>query len=182
MAPTREQARADMEYGLEDFASYFRDDPTFPIIPGARRSARLPDHRGVACIGTPDDCIRHFERLWLGSDGGFGAVLLLANNWADWAATKPSYELMARFFQPHFQRQSNTLRDRATTAPRPATATATRSRVDERGHDRDREVRKGQGKSLMMNQRSLAALGMTGCFAISTVCHPERSEGPLKPQ
>src|SRR5262249_1563828 len=58
----------------------------------------------------PDDCIRHFERLWLGSNGGFGAVLLLAHNWADWEATKKSYELMARYVHPHFQRQANTLR------------------------------------------------------------------------
>jgi len=65
---------------------------------------------GLACIGTPDDCVRHFERLWLGSNGGFGAVLLLAHNWADWEATKKSYELMARYVHPHFQRQSNTQR------------------------------------------------------------------------
>ena len=65
---------------------------------------------GIACIGTPDDCIRHFERLWKGSDGGFGAVLLLANNWADWPATLRSYELMARFVHPHFQRGANALR------------------------------------------------------------------------
>jgi len=48
--------------------------------------------------------------LWLGSNGGFGAVLLLSHNWADWESTKRSYELMARYVHPHFQRQSNTLR------------------------------------------------------------------------
>jgi hypothetical protein len=42
--------------------------------------------------------------LWKGSDGGFGGVLLLAHNWADWAATRKSYELMARYVHPHFQR------------------------------------------------------------------------------
>ncbi|HEX9524265.1 MAG TPA: LLM class flavin-dependent oxidoreductase [Reyranella sp.] len=36
-----------------------------------------------------------------------GAVLLLAHNWADWPATQRSYELMARYVHPHFQRQSN---------------------------------------------------------------------------
>ena len=40
-----------------------------------------------------------------------GAVLLLAHNWADWAATQRSYELMARYVHPHFQRNSNELRD-----------------------------------------------------------------------
>src|SRR5262249_30644680 len=41
----------------------------------------------------------------------FGGVLLLAHNWADWAATKRSYELMARHVHPHFQRNANALRD-----------------------------------------------------------------------
>jgi limonene 1,2-monooxygenase len=65
---------------------------------------------GLACIGTPDDCIRHFERLWKGSNGGFGGVLLLAHNWADWPATQKSYELMARYVHPHIQRNANELR------------------------------------------------------------------------
>ncbi len=37
-------------------------------------------------------------------------MLLLAHNWADWDATKRSYEMMARHVHPHFQRQSNALR------------------------------------------------------------------------
>jgi limonene 1,2-monooxygenase len=54
--------------------------------------------------------VRHFERLWKGSDGGLGGILLLAHNWADWVATKRSYELMARYVHPHFQRDANALR------------------------------------------------------------------------
>jgi limonene 1,2-monooxygenase len=111
VAETREKARADMAYGLKDFARYFTDVATFPIIPpDVTDPVEFLTTSGLACIGTPDDCIRHFERLWLGSNGGFGAVLLLAHNWADWEATKRSYELMARYVHPHFQRQSNTLR------------------------------------------------------------------------
>ena len=34
-----------------------------------------------------------------------------AHNGADWAETKRSYELMARYVHPHFQRNSNALRD-----------------------------------------------------------------------
>ena len=112
VAETREQARRDVAFGLQHFADYFREVATFPIIP--------PDvgdpldyliNEGIACIGTPDDCIRHFERLWQGSEGGFGAALLLAHNWADWDATRKSYELMARFVHPRFQRHSNALRE-----------------------------------------------------------------------
>ena len=68
-----------------DFVKYFAEVATFPIIP-----PKIGDpveymiSSGLACIGTPDDCVKHFDRLWQGSQGGFGAVLLLAHNWADW--------------------------------------------------------------------------------------------------
>lgn len=112
VAETREQARADMKFGLEDFKRYFAEVATFPIVPPDITSdpAEFLMSSGIACIGTPDDCIRHFERLWRGSNGGFGGVLLLAHNWADWPATKKSYELMARYVHPHFQRNANELR------------------------------------------------------------------------
>ena len=112
VAETREKARADMAYGLADFNRYFNEVATFPIVPPNVEDPlnHLID-TGLACIGTPDDCIRHFERLWTGSNGGCGAILLLAHNWADWEATKRSYELMARYVHPHFQHASNSLRE-----------------------------------------------------------------------
>ena len=111
VAETREKARKDVAFGLKHFAKYFNDVATFPIIPaGIDDPTEFLISNGVACIGTPDDCVRHFERLWQGSDGGCGSILLLANNWADWPATLRSYELMARFVHPHFQRNSNSLR------------------------------------------------------------------------
>jgi limonene 1,2-monooxygenase len=112
VAETREQARADVKFGLEDFRRYFAEVGTFPIVPPdiSGDPAEYLVSSGIACIGAPDDCIRHFERLWKGSNGGFGGVLLLAHNWADWAATKKSYELMARYVHPHFQRDANALR------------------------------------------------------------------------
>jgi len=113
VAETSEQARQDVKFGLEDYKRYFAEVATFPIIPPevAGDPAEYLVSSGLACIGTPDACIRHFERLWQGSDGGFGGVLLLAHNWADWPATKKSYELMARYVHPHFQRHSNELRE-----------------------------------------------------------------------
>jgi limonene 1,2-monooxygenase len=112
VAETREQARADMAFGLDDFCRYFAEVATFPIIPPdvTGDPAEYLISSGLACIGTPDDCIRHFERLWQGSSGGFGAVLLLAHNWADWPATLKSYDLMARYVHPRFQRNANELR------------------------------------------------------------------------
>jgi limonene 1,2-monooxygenase len=113
IAVTTEQARKDVKFGLEAFTRYFREVGTFPIVPPniSGDPAEYLVSSGIACIGTPDDCIRHFERLWKGSDGGFGGVLLLAHNWADWPATQKSYELMARYVHPHFQRNANELRN-----------------------------------------------------------------------
>jgi limonene 1,2-monooxygenase len=113
VAETREQARAEVKFGLDDFKRYFAEVATFPIVPPdvSGDPADYLTSSGIACIGTPEDCIRHFERLWLGSNGGLGGILLLAHNWADWEATKRSYELMARYVHPHFQRNANALRD-----------------------------------------------------------------------
>ncbi len=111
IAPTREQARADIEFGLAEFVRYFTEVTTFPMVPeGAADPAEYLMNSGFGSFGTPDDCIHHFERVWLGSDGGFGGVLLFAHNAANWEATKRSYELMARYVHPHFQRQSNSMR------------------------------------------------------------------------
>jgi limonene 1,2-monooxygenase len=112
IAETREQARADVKFGLDDYRRYFSEVATFPIIPPdvtGDPADYLVDN-GLACIGTPDDCIAFFERLWKGSSGGLGAILLLAHNWADWERTRRSYELMARYVHPHFQRNANELR------------------------------------------------------------------------
>ena len=112
VAETREQALKEVAFGLEDFRRYFTEVATFPIIPPdvTGDPAQYLVESGLACIGAPEDCIRHFERLWKGSDGGLGGILLLAHNWADWPATKKSYDLMARYVHPHFQRNANALR------------------------------------------------------------------------
>jgi limonene 1,2-monooxygenase len=110
IAETRERARQNVRFGLRAFANYFRDVATFPIIP-----PEVPDpnewliETGTGCIGTPDDAIAYVDRLIAGS-GGFGVLCELAQNWADWEATKRHYELMARFVHPHFQRSRELLR------------------------------------------------------------------------
>jgi limonene 1,2-monooxygenase len=52
-------------------------------------------------IGTPDDAIALIERLYA-KQGAFGVMLHQAHNWADWEATKRSYELYARYVMPRF--------------------------------------------------------------------------------
>jgi limonene 1,2-monooxygenase len=103
VAETREQARENVRHGLDDFRNYFSDVATFPIIPGDIEDAyTYLIESGSACIGTPDDAIAFIENLQKGS-GGFGVIMELAQNWADWAQTKRHYELMARYVHPHFQ-------------------------------------------------------------------------------
>ena len=55
----------------------------------------------IATIGTPDDLIAQIERLERQS-GGFGVFLDMAHNWADFAETRRSYELIARYVMPRF--------------------------------------------------------------------------------
>jgi limonene 1,2-monooxygenase len=109
IAETREQARKNVQFGVEAFAQYFRDVATFPIIPGDVGDAtEWLIETGTACIGTPDDAVAYVERLMKGS-GGFGVLCELAQNWADWEATKRHYELMARFVHPKFQQSRELL-------------------------------------------------------------------------
>ena len=110
IAETREKARDNVAHGLEAWARYFREVATFPIVPPGITDpyAYLLENK-MAVIGTPDDAIAYIETLLQGA-GGFGALLQLAHNWADWAETKRHYELMARYVFPHFQ-ASNRLRE-----------------------------------------------------------------------
>ena len=110
IAETRQKARDNVEYGLEKFAKYFREIATFPIVPaGIDNPYEYLTKNKMALIGTPDDAIEYIETLLEGS-GGFGSLMQLAHNWADWEGTKLSYELLARYVFPHFQ-NSNKLRD-----------------------------------------------------------------------
>ena len=91
----------NVKFGLEPWCRYLAEAGTFAIVP-----PDIPDpasflaENGLAVIGTPDDAIRHIERIY--RIGEFGAHLILANDWADWAQTKRSYELIARYVMPHF--------------------------------------------------------------------------------
>ncbi|MBI3515376.1 MAG: LLM class flavin-dependent oxidoreductase [Proteobacteria bacterium] len=110
IADTREQAYKNVEFGLAAFAKYFREIATFPIIPpDIEDPLKFLVETGTACIGTPDDAIAYIERLVKGS-GGFGGIMELAHNWADWPAMQRHYELMARFVHPHFQGSRDQLR------------------------------------------------------------------------
>ena len=103
VAETREQARANVAFGLHKWMAYFRDVAQLPMAPeGEGDPVDRFINSGMAVIGTPDDAVAQIERLQKQS-GGFGAVLQLAHNWADWAQTKRSWELIARYVMPKVQ-------------------------------------------------------------------------------
>ena len=103
IAETREQARADVRFGLEDWLYYFREVAALPLAPqDGTDPVDALIASGMAVIGTPDDAIAQIERLQTQS-GGFGAFLCMDHNWAPWEAKKKSYELLARYVAPKFQ-------------------------------------------------------------------------------
>ena len=71
---------------------------------------------GFGAIGTPDMVTAQIDRLITQSNGGFGAYLMLAHNWADPRATLRSYELIARHVMPHFQGHGQQTLDAAARA------------------------------------------------------------------
>ena len=107
IAETMEQAYKDVEYGIEQWFHYFQAVAAFPqmAVPGnnVKEMIEFVNESGFGAIGTPDMAVAQINRLLKQSNGGFGAYLMLAHNWADPGATKRSYELIAREVMPHFQ-------------------------------------------------------------------------------
>jgi limonene 1,2-monooxygenase len=107
LAETKGQARRDVEFGILEFARYFRHVlPVNPVGDADDVEAILDycDSSGFAVVGTPDDAIAQIERL-VDQSGGFGTFLVFGHEWADPVATRHSYELFARSVMPHFQGQ-----------------------------------------------------------------------------
>jgi len=103
IAETREQALAEIRFGMGKWIHYFQRIANIPLIsPDAEDPVQDMVETGFAVIGTPEDAIRRLEQLVVQS-GGFGCFLLLANNWAPWEATKRSYDMFQRYVVPHFQ-------------------------------------------------------------------------------
>ncbi len=105
VAETEAQARADVEHGLADWVRYFREVAALQLAPSTDDAGELVDAMnasGFAVIGTPDMAAAQIERLAERS-GGFGAYLVMAQEWADPTATRRSYELIAQEVFPRFQ-------------------------------------------------------------------------------
>ncbi len=106
IAESREQALRDVRFGFAQWVDYLSQISDLPMPPGELRGDDLAQAfiaSGAATIGTPDDAIAAIERH-IADTGGFGVAMLMAHNWANSRATADSYELIARYVMPHFQR------------------------------------------------------------------------------
>ena len=117
VAETREQAYRDVEYGIEQWFRYFQKVAAFPqmAVEGGdvREMIDFVNTAGVGAIGTVEDAAAQVERL-VNQSKGFGAMLLLAHEWANPQATWRSFELIAQRVMPAFQGQAEpTLEARA---------------------------------------------------------------------
>jgi limonene 1,2-monooxygenase len=103
IAETREQAFKNARFGFERYLGYANNNQPRFIVPAGRDPLEWFVENRYGVCGTPDDAIALIERLQQ-KQGEFGAFLHQAHNWADWEATKRSYELYARYVMPHFSR------------------------------------------------------------------------------
>jgi limonene 1,2-monooxygenase len=104
LAETKDQAYRDIDWGLGDYARYFREVAALPVFPDSptEELADELNRMGGGVIGTPDDAIALIEELVKESNGGFGTILLQAHEWANPEATWRSYELFSQYVLPHF--------------------------------------------------------------------------------
>ncbi len=105
LAETRAQAVANVQWGFDKWMDY-----ALAISPDGGQAIGLGPidymiEHGKAAIGTPDDAVALLESFWE-KTGGFGCMLQLANNWADFEATKHSYELFMRYVMPKFDERN----------------------------------------------------------------------------
>jgi limonene 1,2-monooxygenase len=136
IAETREQAYRDVEHGIVPWFRYFQKVAAFPqmAVEGGNLKEMIDfiNEAGIGAIGTPDDARAQVQRL-ADQSGGFGAMLLLAHEWANPEATKRSYELIAQHVMPHFQGSVRT--HAQSTSEAKARATETREAHAQSQHE-----------------------------------------------
>ena len=120
IAETKEQAYKDVEHGIEHWYNYFQTVAAFPQM-GVEGNTNIKEmidfvHNGnIGVIGTPDEAVAQVQKL-VDQSGGFGAMLLMAHEWANPEATRRSYELIAQHVMPRFQGHTQPSLDAASRA------------------------------------------------------------------
>lgn len=114
LADTRDQAIADVAHGIDAWFDYLQHTAAAPQLGvlGENTAERIEFviESGMGVIGTVDDAIQKIEQLEEQSNGGFGAYLMFAHNWAPWEATLHHYHLFANHVMPQFQGTTRRLR------------------------------------------------------------------------
>ncbi|MGZ5923558.1 MAG: LLM class flavin-dependent oxidoreductase [Rhizomicrobium sp.] len=112
IAETRAEAYKNVEFGLHKWQDYFGG---ISAVAGREttqgQSVEDLVKQGQIVVGTPDDAIAQIRRLQA-KQGEFGVFLQLAHNWANFEATKKSYELGQRHVTPVIN-GANTKREEA---------------------------------------------------------------------
>lgn len=137
-----EDARAAGAAYLLDYAEAITGRPR-PVPGPADRIVDQMVEAGHWVIGTPDDAITAIEAL-VERSGGFGGLLVWANEWASPEKVDRSYELLARHVIPRFQgslagiESSNAVaRERAELSGRERTAAIEAAQV---AYERERGI------------------------------------------
>ncbi|MGE0825981.1 MAG: LLM class flavin-dependent oxidoreductase [Candidatus Binatia bacterium] len=106
IAETEQQALEDCRFGFMNIMTYLSH--ILPMKPGNAATyedaVKEMNETGAGVIGTPDMAVAQIERL-MQQSGGFGCYLTIGADFADWAATLRSYELLAQYVMPHFKGQ-----------------------------------------------------------------------------
>jgi limonene 1,2-monooxygenase len=110
LAETREQAKADVRFGLQKYLDYMNNNmPRFFPPPGKDVVEWwIETNKGV--VGTPDDAIAYIARLQE-KQGEFGAMLNVPYCLTDFGPMQRSFELYQRYVTPHFDRSNAARRD-----------------------------------------------------------------------
>jgi limonene 1,2-monooxygenase len=103
IAETRAQAYENAKFRFEKYLGYLNNNQPRFIVPAGKDPLEWFTENRFGVCGTPDDAIALIERLQ-DKQGQFGSMLHQAHNWADFEATKRSYELYSRYVMPHFSK------------------------------------------------------------------------------
>ena len=119
-AESRDEARRQVKYGIEHWFRYFQSVAALPhmTVAGNEVDAMVDFvmESGMGAIGTPDDICEQIDKLVAQSNGGFGAFLMLAHEWANTQDTRRSFELISKYVMPRYQGQAQATLDAISRA------------------------------------------------------------------
>jgi limonene 1,2-monooxygenase len=147
IAETREQAIADVRFGLQKYIDYMNNNMPRFFIPPGQDVVDWWLEKKIGVAGTPDDAIETIERLQA-QQGEFGVLLSMVSNIVDFEPLKRSFELYARYVVPRFNRQNQARRESYAWVSR-NTETFSSQRAEAaklmfEKHERERAVARGQ--------------------------------------